>query len=258
MRTMLEWIFSVWKTYWDEGFYQYLLILSILYLLICKRKKKGARQALLYTASSLAVFFCPVTAWAIRACIGESVYWRALWLVPAIPLIALAATELIRGRKSRIAQGFALAVVAAVIAFSGKDMLTAGNYIRLSNHQKVPNEVARICDIVREKAEEDNLEEVRLAGDETVASYVRVYDPSILMPYGRWGTGALDKASKNLHAELNSDQPDYNKLAKAGKKKECHFLVLPDTGTDPSYALEQYGYFAVGTAGSYTIYQLTS
>ena len=257
MRTLIEWTFSVWKTYWDEGFYQYLLLFSIIYLLICKRKNKGTAQSLPFVAAILLVFFCTYTAAAIRACIGETVYWIALWMLPAIPVIALGATEFLRSRRSGITRILMLFLFVSVIAISGKGMLKAGNYIRLSNHQKIPNEVARICDIVREKAASDSLTEIRLAGDETVASYVRVYDPSILMPYGRWGTGALDKASRNLHRELNAEQPDYDKLAKAGKKKECNFLVLPDTGTDPSFAFEKYGYFAIGTAGSYTIYQLT-
>lgn len=254
MKAILSWILSIWKMYWNEGFYQYLLLLSVVYLLICKRKKTGTRQALPFLFAMLFVFFCPFTAVLIRACIGESVYWRALWLIPLIPVIALGATEFLRDRKTKLAQAVLLLLFVGVIAVSGKSVMQAGNYIRLANHQKVPNEVAYVCNLMQEKAQEENLTKIRVASDDYISSYIRVYDPTILMPYGRWGKGALNYHATSLYKLVNSDAPNYTKLGKRAKKTHCNFLVLPETSADPTKGLSKYKFEEIGTAGSYTIY----
>lgn len=254
MSAIFSWILSIWKMYWNEGFYQYLLLLSVVYLLICKRKKDGTRQALPFLFAMLFVFFCPFTAALIRACIGESVYWRTLWLIPLIPVIALGATEFLRDRKSKLAQAILLLLFVGVIAVSGKSVMQAGNYIRLANHQKVPNEVAYVCNLMQEKAQEENLTTIKVASDDYISAYIRVYDPAILMPYGRWGKGAPNSHSASLYKYVNSEAPDYKKLAKRAKQTRCNFLVLPETSEDPTEGLSKYKYKEIGTAGSYTVY----
>lgn len=254
MKAMFSWILSIWKIYWNEGFYQYLLLVSVIYLLICKRKKAGARQALPFLFAMLFVFFCPFTAWLIRACIGESVYWRVLWLIPLIPVIALGATEFIRDRKSKLAQVILLLIFTGVIALSGKSVMQAGNYIRLANHQKVPNEVAYVCELMQEKAREENLTKLRVASDDYISAYIRVYDPTILMPYGRWAKGSLDYKADSLHKHINSAMPNYKSVGKRAKQTHCNFLILPETSQDPHEALAKYGFNEIATAGSYTVY----
>ncbi len=254
MKEMMNWILSIWRLYWDEGFYQYLLLLSVVYLLIFRRRKNGARQALPFLFAILFVFFCPFTAWVIRACIGESVYWRTLWLVPLIPVIALGAAEFISSRKSKPAQAALLLVSAAAIAFSGRSVMQAENYLLLANYQKVPNEVAYVCELMQETAQEENLTTIRVASDNYIASYVRVYDPSILMPYGRGAKGALDYKADLLYSQIISETPDYAEIGKRAKQTKCNFLVLPETSADPHEALREYKYEEIGTAGSYTIY----
>ena len=136
-------------------------------------------------------------------------------------------------------------------------MLKSGSYVRLSNHQKVPDEVAYICNMISEAASASGITEIRFASDDYLNSYIRVYDASILMPYGRWGKGALDQASERLYQEMISDWPNYRRLARLAKRKECNFLALPQREKDPDRALAKYGYEEIGTAGSYTIYQMT-
>lgn len=254
MKDTMNWILSIWKMYWNEGFYQYLLLLSVIYLLLCKRKKAGTRQALPFLFSMLFVFFCPFTAAVIRICIGESVYWRVLWLIPLIPIIALGATEFIKDRKSKLVQAVLLLLFAGVIAVSGKSVMQAGNYIRLANHQKVPNEVAAVCAIMQQKAADEDLIRIRVASDDYISAYVRVYDPTILMPYGRWAKGALDYKADSLYKHINSEEPDYDKIGKRGRQTHCNFLVLPETSVDPHETLSSYGFEEIGTAGSYTVY----
>ena len=76
---------DAWQKYWGNGFYVYLLLAACLYFLVFGRKKERARILSGYIVVFLAVFFCPVTAYIIQKCIGRSVYWRVLWVLPAVP-----------------------------------------------------------------------------------------------------------------------------------------------------------------------------
>lgn len=256
MKDMMTWIFSIWKLYWDDGFYPYLLLLAIAYLLIFHRKKSGARQVLISFGAILFVFVCPLTAAIIRACIGSDVYWRVLWLLPLIPAIAAAAAWLVSTRRSRLTQTLIMLLLIAAIALGGRGMLQEGNFIRTANRQKVPDTVARICNIVQDAARSDGLSEIRIASDDGANAYIRVYDASILMPFGRWGKGALTKNDQKLYDEIISETPHYKRLARRARRAGCNFLALPQRKKDPHRAMAQYGYEEIGTSGPYTIYQL--
>lgn len=258
MSSVLTWIVSNWKLYWGDGFYQYLLLISVIYLLFQKRKEKNTKYVLIYSILLLAVFALPITAAIIRACIGEEVYWRVLWLLPTIPLIALAAADFLKKRKSRLLQTACLLIFTGIIAISGKGMFQADNYFKADNPQKVPSEVAYICNLVNEKAEEAGLSEIRLAADEHISSYVRVYDASILMPYGRRGKGALDKYALVLYQQINSSEPSFKRIANCAKHTGCNFIILDLRGESPMDIFEEYGYTKIGELHNYAIFQRTA
>lgn len=256
MKEILEWIIHTWEMYWGSGFYQYLLLAAALYLLIFHRKKQSVRQTLAFSFAVLFVFLCPLTARIIRACIGQSVYWRVLWLLPAIPVIAMAAVEFLRGRKSRPVQLLLVLVCCGAIALSGQDMLRAGSYVRTANRQKVPDDIANICNLVLDEAARDEVTEIRMAADDYVASYARVYDASILQPYGRWGMGALIRQNSRIYNLMHQPEPrNYRKIAKLCQKTGCNFLVI-SVPEKRKRKIRRYGYTEIGTVGSYTIFQL--
>ena len=72
-------------------------------------------------------------------CIGKIVYWRVLWLLPTVPLIAGGFTELVRRSRNRIVQVILVLVLTGVIAASGTGMIKAGNFERVYNRQQVPD-----------------------------------------------------------------------------------------------------------------------
>lgn len=256
MRTIMEEIFSLWKNYWGEGYYQYLLLAAVLYLLLKKRKQESTRQSLLYLFSVLFLFFCPLTAKIIRICIGDDVFWRVLWLLPLVPVICLAAAEFLTDRRSKLSRAVMTLVLIGLIAVCGKSMFQAGRYVLLQNHQKVPTEVTHICDLIVSEAQKDGLSEIQVAADDHLASYIRVYDASILMPYGRRAMGSIDSYDRLLYEQINSDPADYDKIGKLGIHEACNFLIIPDHGEDPTDALGAYGYREIGRVNTYIIFQL--
>ena len=255
MKELMTWILSNWKMYWEGGYYQYLLLAAVIYLLVQKRKEKNTRFVLLYSSLLLFIFLCPLTAAIIHACLGDEVYWRVLWLLPTVFLIALAAADFLKKRKTKIQKLILMLLFSAIIAVSGKGMFAANNFFLADNPQKVPSEVVYLCNLINNKAAADGLELVRLATDEHIGAYARVYDPSILMPYGRRGKGSLGKYSHTLYKQVNSTEPNFKQIAKCAKKLKCNFIIMDLRGQSPMDTFSAYGYAKIGELNKYTIFQ---
>ena len=71
MKEFIKEIIGFWNNYWGDSFVPWLLLAAVVYLLIFRRKKESTKYVLLYLAAALVLFFCPVTAKIIQACIGD-------------------------------------------------------------------------------------------------------------------------------------------------------------------------------------------
>ena len=171
MKEIVTWAVTIWDMYWGNGWIQYLLALGGVGILIFGRKTGIALRLFFYTILLLGLFFCPVSGRVIMRCIGESVYWRVLWLLPTVPVIAGGFTEVVSRSKNGILQAVLTAVLVGAVVISGTGMIKAGNFERVYNHQQVPDEIAMICNKINA---DRNKREVRIAADEYAASYIRV------------------------------------------------------------------------------------
>ena len=154
MKEIIKQTVVFWENYWGDSLMMWLLLAAALFLLIFRRKKKSTRYLLLYLAAVLIVFFCPVTAKIIQKCIGGLVYWRVLWLLPTIPVIAVALTEFLKERKNNILQFILTLLCIAAVAVCGKGIYQAGNYKLVHNYQQVPDEVAAVCEMMKADAKD--------------------------------------------------------------------------------------------------------
>ncbi|MFR3882898.1 MAG: hypothetical protein ACLTX6_11845 [Lachnospiraceae bacterium] len=214
MKELINQILNLWSNYWGDSLFSYLLILAAAYLLVFKRKEENVKYVLTYLLIMLFLFFCPLTAAVIQKCIGESVYWRVLWLIPSSPVIALAMTELIKDHQKNM-QMLLVVLCIGIVAVSGKEVYLAGNYTRVHNYQQVPDEVAGICELIQADAQG---EKFTFASDDDISSYVRVYDPSIYNLIGR-NARSTHGRSRKLYYEINSPEPDYRIIATGGKNR---------------------------------------
>ena len=260
MKDTISNIIFWWPSYWQDGNFQYLLLIAAVYLLIFRRRHRGTHQILPYTAFVLLLFVCPVSAFVIQKCIGAAVYWRMLWLLPTVPVISLAGAECFGTFLDRLHMNRRLLNVLLTFIFlvtaglCGRALLTSGDYVRVSNLQKVPEEVAQICNLVLEHADpEDDV--LMLAADEHISSYVRVYDSSIHMPFGRRGKGALTSPQRFLHRLLNAEQMKYKKISKRAQQSDCDFVVADIADNYQPELMEQNGYVLIAEINSYGIFK---
>ena len=142
----------------------------------------------------------------------------------------------------------------AVLAFCGTGLNKDGFYKKVQNVQKIPDEVVSICNLINEQKEEN--EEIYLATDDKIASYVRVYDPSIKMPYGRGGKGASGKkAARWLHKQLVAEVPVIKKVVKNAKRLKCNYLVFPVPSKKKQLYMETKGFYLIGQVNEYGIFK---
>lgn len=253
MKEIMKNILSVWSAYWGEGYYPYLLLVAVIYLLVWKRKKEHVRQLLRFIGVYLVIFFCPVTAGIIQKCIGSEVYWRVLWILPVVPVIAYVTTDFVRSRQGKAVQPVLVVLFLALIAFCGKSVWRAGNYEIVHNYQKVPDNVAQIAEILNsEKGEE----EILLAADDHVSAYIRIYDPSIHTAYGRGGKTAVCSEARRFYMQICKEEPNFKKAARLAKTAGCNFIVLAyQEKQEAQFA--KLGYKKIGLVNEYAIYKMT-
>ena len=138
--------------------------------------------------------------------------------------------------------------------FCGTGLNKDGFYKKVQNVQKIPDEVVSICNLINEQKEEN--EEIYLATDDKIASYVRVYDPSIKMPYGRGGKGASGKkAARWLHKQLVAEVPVIKKVVKNAKRLKCNYLVFPVPSKKKQLYMETKGFYLIGQVNEYGIFK---
>lgn len=250
--------FTAWEHYWNGSWYPYLLLAAVVYLLIFERRKKKTGYLAAYLIIVAFLFFCPITAKIIQKCIGGLVYWRVLWLLPAVPVIAAAFAGIMGRIRKKGIRTIAVILCLTLAAVGGTSVWQAGNYEKVANNQKVPQEVAESAEIIVSlRSSEDAV----VAASDTMASYLRVYDPSIQLAFGRDGKGRRsDKNGRLLYRHLNESSPDSKIIAKRAIMEKCEFLVFAapeELREENRQILAEYGYQKVAEVNNYDIFQIS-
>ena len=171
---------ALFREYMGTGLIVIWYMISLIYLWI-NEKRKYLRLLFLYMpVILLLVYFNPLFARLVYNVAEGEIYYRILWLLPITPVIAYT-TVCIYGRfmDRRRADLFALCAV-GMIAVSGSFIYSSPLFSKAENVWHMPDSVVHICDAIRVPGRE-----VMALFPLELVSYVRQYDPTICMPYGR-------------------------------------------------------------------------
>lgn len=244
---------ETWRAYWGEAGHIFLFLLGLLYLMV-RKKERGKRNILVvYPFIVIVIFFFPVTADVIaNYCIGQSVYWRMLWLLPVPLVIAYVCTKLCTAIKNTGLQMMLAAVFLGVIVLSGAQVYVKDNYHRADNREKISYDVKALADLIRADAGDKRK---KLSAPDYIATYIRIYAPDIQMPYGRSSRGAVRETGKQLHLLLDQEWAEPAQVAELARRAHCNYLVVKgaDEVMDQKYGM--YGYSLMGTIDQYHLYR---
>lgn len=248
---------SKYNEFQGGGAQMALFWMSVLVLVLGGRKdeNRAIKTLLYYVALFLLIFFCPISAWFIMEfCIEQNVYWRMLWLLPEVVVLAYVLTGwVMKNQKWR--RWVAALLCVLLIAAGGTGFWSYAKVDFATGLEKLPRGVQAICETLQTSKEQYQEEEICVIVPDELISSIRQYDATIKMPYGR----AVLKGERNhiIHDVLTQENFSAQLLAHWAKQYQCNYLVYPvseDNTVETS--LTEAGYETVGQVEQYQIYYL--
>ena len=260
MREILHMAWETYAQYNGMAMHMGVFLAALLFLHVFHKTKTERANAYFlsgYTVMFFMIFFCPLTAKIIMEyCIGANVYWRMFWILPISVVVAYAFAaslrETVRWKRAVLMTGMALAIMV-----TGSAVYTSENFTKAQNIYKLPQEAIDVCQIINEDARENDIEEKRAIVVNELLSYIRQYDGSIQMPYGRnalKGEKLTNKNSKKIFKLMCNPQVDWQNLVKSAEKGAYNYLVYYRDET-VEQELQDLGYKRIGDGGGYFVYR---
>ncbi|WP_026526803.1 hypothetical protein [Butyrivibrio sp. VCD2006] len=235
----------IFKLYGGNGYLLALYVASMLYLLVAE---KDMRKKLVMAVAPLIIlvgFFAPFTRIVFAAVKEGDTYYRILWMIPMTVSIAYAGCKLFMDHKR-----IGLAVVSAIIILGGSIVYKNEYMLKAENAYHIPQVVVDVCDVI---SPEEGEPRVRAVFPSELLHFVRQYDTSILMPYGR------DVPHNQYYNAVHEafEKPEVinaGELLEATRQAQCRYIVMyKDRAIDVK--LEDMGLTLVETVGGYNIYE---
>ena len=248
---------DLFVTYMGSGIIVGWYVLSLLFLFL-KEKDSVKRILFLYMpVLILLLYFNPLFVKVVYGIIGEEIYYRFLWILPMTLTISYAATCIYGVLRNGIRKVY-VCCVAIFIMLSGSFIYSNDHFAVADNAYHIPETVIKICDAIAVEGRE-----VTAAFPIDMVQYVRQYDATICMPYGRdalvsrWGAGSdlldmllLDEIEVESFVYLSKDHAN-------GDDRPCNFIIVPE---DTVFIgdLESHGIVLYDTIDGYNIYHDTT
>jgi len=232
---MWESVRTLFVGYMGDGLLWCLFLMALLFLFL-REKDKVNRVLFVYTpVVLLLVFFNPFFMNVMYRFIGEQIYYRILWLIPAGVVIGTAVVKIYTLLQEKKQKCF-LAVIVFLFALTGRLVYMNSQYSVADNLYHIPEEVVVICDEIEIEGRE-----VMVAFPRDLMQYVRQYSPYICMPYGREVLVPKWKSVNELYDTMTEDTMDVARISGLAKANGCHYIVVEsDKAKKGDFA--EYGY----------------
>lgn len=238
----------------------WLYLISVIYILIADKHK---RTSVIYpTLILMLIVVNPISYQYIWTRLLETTYWRTLWMIPMIAIIAYAMVSIILTAKNYIIKGVIVVAFAAIICFCGDNVYRYDvNFETVQNQYKIPQEVIEVADALNE-LKKDN-ENAVVVVDGTLYSYIRQYDTGIRLLYGRDAEGYISSIYDNdakygLYQQVKSNITDKYWFTTALEIFEVDYFVLKNNVQLDEEYLEEKGYVWTENVSNYKIYKSIS
>lgn len=248
---------NLFETYMGSGIIVGWFVVSLLYLGV--KEKDPARRTLFvyFPIIVLFLYFNPLFVKVVYGIVGEEIYYRFLWIIPMSMTIAYSAVRIYENVRDSL-KGWYLGCVVVMILISGKFIYSNEHFSVAENMYHIPETVIKICDTIHVEGRE-----VTAAFPQEMIQYVRQYDSTICMPYGRealvsrWG-GGNELYDILLRKEIDVEQLVYwSKDGPNGGIYPCNYIIVSE---DTVFIgdLESHGIVLYDSIDGYNIYHDTT
>lgn len=236
---------TVFQKYMGTGMIFVWFCIALIYLFFKESNRERRIMFLYVPVIILIILFQPLFFRVFFRFLGSEIYFRFCWLLPVSVVIAASVVQFsseFEGRKQRLV----VALSVLVIMVCGKLVYSNPLYTWAENAYHVPQAVVRLCDRIHLEGAE-----VRAAFPQEFLLYVRQYDPTILMPFGReWN----DAEVNDFVALLLGDSLEAEKLAEYMNQFYCQYVIM-DAKKEILGEPRDFDLTMIDTIDGYAIYQ---
>lgn len=238
----------IFQKYMGSGLVVVWFLVAIAFLYFTEKRKERRIFFIYMPVVILLIYFNPLFYHIFFQLLGNEIYFRICWMLPVILVIAYAAVCLIErtGGKWQILSS---SLVIAFVMISGRLVYTNPLYRVAENEYHVPEAVVEICDTVHTPGRE-----VLVVFPPELILYVRQYDPTVCMPYGRDYTSV---PSALLREQMEAEVYHLAELAPYVEESHSHFIVL-DEKKEILGNPQDYGWNMVNSTLGYSVYRITT
>lgn len=241
-------IVEIFRKYMGSGLIVIWFLASILYLYITEKRKDRRVLFVYLPIGMLLLYFNPLFSKVFCMMVGSEIYFRMCWLLPVILVVSYTVVKLIE-RTTGIRQVLYSLLAIFLMVVSGRLVYTNPLYSVAQNQYHVPQAVVELCDAIHVPGRE-----VMAAFPRELVLYVRQYDATICMPYGR---EVKEVRGYFLSEELNAEVCELDKLVPYVQYFHCHYVIWDKQkkilGNPQDYGLELFD-----TVEGYHIYRNTA
>lgn len=239
--------FLVWQNVSGSGMLVALYVCALLFLFF-HEKETYKRILLIYLPLFwIAVLLLPVTYRVISTVIDEELYYRFFWMLPMSLVIAYTLVQLYHLYAGKYKKLLAV-LLALVLIISGNFLYDNWRYSKAENQYHVPQNVVDICDLIHTEGRE-----VMALFPMELMQYVRQYDGTICMPYGRNVLVADWEMWHPLYFMFEIYETDAEAIFKEAANYECSYIVAKE-GKLSVDAVKESGYELVDTLHGYDVF----
>lgn len=213
----------------------------------CHADEKGKKRLVFIAVFSILFIFNDLSWWLMGKLTEIETYYRFIWALPLLPMIAWAGTKAITERRKFWERAVVVILLIALFQGGTSTFVTEGSIRVPENEYNLPGDLLEVCEIIkRDKKKEQPV----VIFDLEYQLGARLYDPSIIWgisrkayqyhnnPDGYENVPKKYRAEKSMIRAVNFGmKDDIERLNRALKKRGVDYIVAPS-------AYEMEGYFA--------------
>ena len=244
---MQDTAFVVWQNISGSGMLSAWYVCAVIFLFFYE-KTTYKRILLVYLPLLwITILLLPVTYRFVAGVIDEELYYRFFWMLPMTLVIAYTLVQLLhlyRGKRTWI---LCLAGVLMII-MCGDFVYNNWRYTKAENSFHVPESVVQICDLMHTEGRE-----VLSLFPMELMQYVRQYDSTICMPYGRDVLVEDWFVLHPLYDIMEAEVLDLDALGAGAVEYGCAYVIVREE-QDKVGDIAANGYVLKDTVSGYQIY----
>ncbi len=214
-------VLGAYSIYWNGSGMRWIYYISLLYMLLRRRKNEIDKYVLKYAVWQHMLLFNPIFYYIVYFFLrNPNIYVRLFYTLFPELYMAYAFTAVIVDLKEKKKQLLCAVVCSGIIVGTGTSYPSLANFSKADNLYKIPQEVIELCNIVNSNTDE----EPKVMADESLVVYIRQYSSRIQMLCGRNSNGYKIRG-KSIFDLVRNNEITMSEIVHIMKENDYQYLI---------------------------------